>query len=73
MSNTKTYRFDHELLRDVLRVLNADGQVWVLRAFTANEYVFKGFGLDAVLEQALRQPFCGFRISLELSVTNVLC
>lgn len=73
VDKTKTYRFDHELLRDVLRVLNADGQVRVLRAFTANEDIFRGFGLDAVPEQALRQPFCGFRIQLELHATNILC
>jgi hypothetical protein len=73
VDDTKTYRFEHELLRDVLRVLNDDGQVRVLRAFTANEDIFRGFGLDAVPEQALRQPYCGFRIQMELHSTNILC
>lgn len=70
---TKEYRFEHELLLDVVRVLNEDGQVRILRAFTANEDVFRGFGLDSVPEQALRQPYCGFRVQLELNVPNVLC
>lgn len=68
-----THRFEHELLLDVLRVLNQDGQVRVLRAFTTNEEIFRGFSLELVPETALRQPYAGFRIQLELSVPNVLC
>lgn len=69
-----THRFEHELLLDVLRVLNEDGQVRVLRAFTTNEEIFRGFSLELVnAESALRQPNCGFRVQLELNVTNVLC
>jgi hypothetical protein len=70
---SKNYRFEHELLLDVVRVLNEDGQVRILRAFTANEDVFRGFGLDSVPEHTLRQPYCGFRVQLELNVPNVLC
>lgn len=68
------HRFEHELLLDVLRVLNADGQVRVLRAFTTNEEIFRGFSLELVnAESALRQPYYGFRVQLELNVPNVLC
>lgn len=70
---SKNYRFEHELLLDVVRVLNEDGQVRILRVFTANEDIFRGFGLDSVSESALRQPNCGFRVQLELNVPNVLC
>jgi hypothetical protein len=69
-----THRIEHELLLDVLRVLNEDGQVRMLRVFTTNEEIFRGFSLELVdAEKALRQPFAGFRVQLELSVSNVLC
>ncbi|MGI4871388.1 MAG: hypothetical protein ACRYFX_09435 [Janthinobacterium lividum] len=73
VDDTKTYRFENELVVDVLRVLNHDGGARVLRVFTTNEEVFRGFSVELVPEQALRQPFCGFRVQLELSVSNVLC
>lgn len=45
----------------------------VLWAFTTNEEIFRGFSLELVnAETALRQPYCGFRVQLELAVTNVL-
>lgn len=69
---TKDYRFEHELLADVCRVLNDDGQARLLRVFTAPEDVFKGFTLDG-LDEVLRQPYAGFRISLELQAPNILC
>jgi hypothetical protein len=47
-------------------VLNNDGQVRILQAFTTNEEIFRGFGLDSVPEHALRQPYCGFRVQLEI-------
>jgi hypothetical protein len=70
---SKNYRFEHELLLDVMRVLNEDGQARILRIFHANEDIFRGFSLELVPEKALRQPYCGFRIQLELERTNVLC
>lgn len=73
IDNAATHRFEHELLLDVLRVLNQDGQVRILRAFTTNDEIFRGFSLDLVPETALRQPYAGFRVQLELSVQNVLC
>jgi len=69
---TKDYRYDAELLRDVLRVL-ASASVQVQRVYTAAEEVFRGFSLDTVAEQCLRHPFGGFRIQTELSLQNVLC
>lgn len=69
----KKYRFEHELLLDVMRVLNEDGGLRILRVFHANEDVFRGFSLELVPEKALRQPYCGFRIQLELERSNVLC
>lgn len=71
---TKTHRFEHELVLDVVRVLNEDAQALVQRVFTANEEIFRGFSLELVhSETALRQPYCGFRVSLELQAGNVLC
>ena len=67
------HRIEHELLLDVLRVLNQDGQLRVLRVFTTNEEIFRGFSLELVPETALRHPYAGFRLQLELSVLNVLC
>jgi hypothetical protein len=73
IDNEAPHRFEHELLLDVLRVLNNDGQARVLRAFTTNEEIFRGFSIELVPETVLRQPYAGFRIQLELSVLNVLC
>lgn len=73
IDSTAPHRFEHELLLDVLRVLNQDGQLRMLRAFTTTEEIFRGFSLELVSDTALRQPYCGFRIQLELSVQNVLC
>lgn len=71
---TKKHRFESELLVDVARVLNEDGQARILRVFTAAEDVFKGFSLELVKqESALRQPYAGFRLSLEVQALNVLC
>jgi hypothetical protein len=70
---TKEYRYEAELLQDVLRVLNADGAALVGRVFTAYEDVFRGFSLEAIPEKQLKAPYAGFRISLELSLLNVLC
>jgi hypothetical protein len=71
---TKQHRFEGELLVDVARILNEDGQARILRVFTAAEDVFKGFSLEAIKqESALRQPYAGFRLSLEVQALNVLC
>jgi|SRR6476661_1702557 len=70
---TKPYRFEAELLQDVLRVLNQEGGVLIKRVFTSAEEVYRGFSVDTVDEQFLRHPFCGFRIQLELHVLNMLC
>jgi hypothetical protein len=71
---TAKHRIEHELLLDVLRVLNEDGQARFVRAFTTNEEIFRGFSLELVnAESALRQPYAGFRVQLELAVPNVLC
>ncbi len=35
--------------------------------------MFRGFALELVSEQVLRQPCAGFRVQLELQVLNVLC
>jgi hypothetical protein len=68
------HRIEHELLLDVLRVLSEDGQARIVRVFTTTEEIFRGFSLDLVHgETALRQPYAGFRVQLELSVPNVLC
>lgn len=72
IDETKAYRFDAELQRDVLRVLNGAG-VLVLNVFTTPEEVFRGFSVELIPEQVLRHPYAGFRIQLELSVANVLC
>ena len=68
---TKAYRFESELLRDVLAVLS--DEVLVQRVYTSADEVFRGFSVDTVAEQVLRHPYCGFRITLELQVRNVLC
>jgi hypothetical protein len=73
VDSTKEYRYEAELLQDVLRVLNADGAALVGRVFTAYEDVFRGFSLDVVPEKVLKAPYAGFRISLELALTDVLC
>ena len=70
---TKTWRYEAELLVDVLRVLNDDGQARVVRVFTAAEEVFRGFAAELIPEAVLRQPYAGFRVALELNVLNVLC
>jgi len=70
---TKDYRYEAELLQDVARVLNADGQSLITRVFTAPEDVFRGFSAEVVPEKVLRAPYAAFRISLELNVQNVLC
>jgi hypothetical protein len=70
---TKNYRYEAELLADVLRVLVADGQALVTRVFTTPEDVFRGFAAELVPEKVLRAPYAGFRISLELTAQNVLC
>jgi hypothetical protein len=55
-------------------VLNEDDQVRILRAFTTNEEIFRSFSPELVnAESALRQPYAGFRVQLELNVANVLC
>jgi hypothetical protein len=67
------YCIEHELLLDVIRGLNKDGQVRMLRAFTTNEEIFRGFSLELVnAKSALHQPYSGFRVLLELNVPNVL-
>lgn len=68
----KDYRYEAELLQDVLRVLTEGGAL-VQRVYTSPEEVFRGFSVDTVAEQVLRQPYCGFRVQLELAVSNVLC
>lgn len=68
----KDYRYEAELLADVLRVLNEGGAL-VQRVYTAPDEVFRGFSVDTVAEQVLRQPYCGFRVTLELFVSDVLC
>lgn len=68
----KDYRYEAELLAEVLAVLNEGGAL-VQRVYTSPEEVFRGFSVDTVVEQVLRQPFCGFRVTLELFVANVLC
>jgi hypothetical protein len=70
---TKHYRYEAELLTDVLRVLSADGQALVTRVFTTPEDVFRGFALELVPEKVLRAPYAGFRISLEVNALDVLC
>ena len=70
---TKNYRYEAELLQDVVRVLTADGQSLITRVFTAPEDVFRGFSLELVPEKVLKVPYAGFRVSLELNVLNVLC
>ncbi|GAA3940409.1 hypothetical protein [Hymenobacter algoricola] len=68
----KDYRFEAELLRDVLRVLS-NNSIAVQRVYTTAEEVFKGFSMDVVAEQVFRMPYAGFRIQCELSLQNVLC
>ncbi|QNH60748.1 hypothetical protein [Hymenobacter sediminicola] len=72
IDETKAYRFEAELQRDVLRVLNGAG-VLVQRVFTTPEEVFRGFSVELIPEHVLRHPYAGFRIQLELSTANVLC
>lgn len=69
---TKDYRFEGELLQQVLQVLTESGAL-VQRVYTSAEEVFRGFSVDTVAEQVLRAPYCGFRISLELQAMNVVC
>lgn len=73
VDSTKDYRYEAELLQDVVRVLNQDGQSLITRVFTAPEDVFRGFSVEVVPEKVLKAPYAGFRISLELNVQNVLC
>lgn len=73
VDSTKNYRYEAELLQDMVRVLNADGQSLITRVFTAPEDVFRGFSVEVVPEKVLKAPYAGFRISLELNVQNVLC
>lgn len=73
VDSTKDYRYEAELLQDVVRVLNQDGQSLITRVFTAPEEVFRGFSVEVVPEKVLKAPYAGFRISLELNVPNVLC
>lgn len=67
----KDYRYDTELLHQVLAVFS--GEVLVQRVYTSPEEVFRGFSVDTVAEQVLRQPYCGFRIQLELYVVPGRC
>ncbi len=71
ISPDKDYRSDAELLAELLAVLS-DGGALVQRVYTSPEEVFRGFSVDTVAEQVLRQPYAGFRVQLELFVGNVL-
>lgn len=73
VDSTKPYRYEAELLQDMLKVLNADGAALVGRVFTAYEDVFRGFSVETVPEKVLKAPYAGFRISLELNLLNLLC
>jgi hypothetical protein len=73
VDSTKDYRYEAELLQDVLRVLNDDGAALVGRVFTAYEDVFRGFSPEVVPERVLKAPYAAFRIAMELALTDVLC
>lgn len=69
---TKSYRYDPELLRDVVKVLNEAG-VLVQRIYGAPEEVFRGFTVELIKDSVLQHPYAGFRIQLEVSTANLLC
>ncbi|MCC3156435.1 hypothetical protein LJ737_04255 [Hymenobacter sp. 15J16-1T3B] len=69
----KTYRFDQELKREVLQVLSRLGGLLVRKTYDSADEVFRGFSLDTVAPQCLRQPYGGFRISCDFTLDNVLC
>ncbi|MET4106040.1 hypothetical protein [Hymenobacter sp. UYP22] len=72
IDDTRTDRFEAELLREALRVLASAG-VLVQRVYTSPDEVFKGFTTELVKGPVLQHPYAGFRIQLELHTPNVLC
>ncbi|TPG66069.1 hypothetical protein [Hymenobacter nivis] len=70
---TKTWRYEAELVVDVVRVLNEDGRARIVRVVTQAEEVFRGFSPELLPAHQLRQPWAGFRVQMELNVGNVLC
>lgn len=72
IDETRPDRFESELLRDALRVLDSAG-VLVQRVYTAPDEVFRGFTTDLVAGPVLQHPYAGFRIQIELHTLNVLC
>ena len=65
-----------ELKAQILRVVNGsawvrNGRAHVQRVYTRNESIFEGFTLDEVDNQYLMSPYCGFRFTGELLITDI--
>ncbi|MDF7810705.1 hypothetical protein [Hymenobacter sp. YC55] len=72
IDESKPYRFEAELLREVLEVFNSQG-VLVQRIYTTPEEVFRGFTVEMIKDKVLQHPYVGFRIQIDVNISNALC